>query len=89
MSVYQPIDLKIKDNTVVQPDISVVCKPILLSYLDFPPLVVFEILTTSTALKDKHTQFGLYEEFGIRYYFMVDPELNTIQHFELAHEGYV
>ena len=48
--VYQPIDWKITDDTVVQPDLSIVCKPFnTIIYLDFPPSLVVEILSPSTA----------------------------------------
>ena len=39
-TVYQPIDVKIAENTIVNPDILIVCKPIKKQFLDFPPELV-------------------------------------------------
>ena len=71
--VYQPIDYILADDTIVQPDLLIVCKPIVKKFLDFPPALVVEILSPSTALKDRHTKFGLYESQKIAYYLIVDP----------------
>lgn len=85
--VYQPIDVKIEENTVVNPDVLIVCQPINKQYLDFPPLLVVEVLSPSTRLKDTHTKFELYQDFGIRYYLMVDPEEKKILIYQLNAEG--
>lgn len=71
--VYQPIDYILADDTIVQPDLLIVCKPIVKKFLDFPPTLVVEILSPATALKDRHTKFGLYESQKIPYYLIVDP----------------
>lgn len=81
--VYQSIDLKITEHTVVNPDILIVCKPILKQYLDFPPALVVEILSPSTEMKDRNTKFQLYETFGIRYYVIINSETETIEIFRL------
>jgi len=51
----QPVDYKIGDDIVLQPDLLVVCKPINKPYLDFAPALVAEILSPATALKDRQT----------------------------------
>lgn len=86
-NVYQPIDVKIADNTIVNPDVLIVCQPITKQYLDFPPVLVVEVLSPSTKLKDKHSKFELYQDFGIRYYLMVDPEDQSILYYQLNEEG--
>lgn len=85
--VYQPIDLKINENTIVHPDLLVVCQPITKQYLDFPPELVIEILSPSTRQKDQLTKFELYQHFGIKYYLIVDPESDQITTFKLDEEG--
>ncbi|WP_373286923.1 Uma2 family endonuclease [Filimonas zeae] len=40
----------------MQPDMLVVCGEITRKYLDFAPALVIEILSPSTALKDRHTR---------------------------------
>lgn len=81
--VYQPIDLKIREDVILQPDLLIVCEEIRTPYLDHPPIFVAEILSPSTKLTDQNTKFDLYEEFGIHYYLMVDPESNQLQLFHL------
>ena len=85
--VYQPIDIKTADNTIVNPDVIIVCKPIEKQYLDFPPAIVVEILSPSTHLKDKNTKYDLYQDFGIRYYLIIDPDKETIEIYKLDEEG--
>ena len=81
---YQPIDIKITENTVVQPDALIVCKPIKKAFLDFPPALVAEVLSPSTALKDRNTKFELYQNFGIKYYLIIDPKEKTIEVYVLG-----
>jgi Uma2 family endonuclease len=85
--VYQPIDVKIRENTVVNPDLLVVCKAIEKQYLDFPPDLVVEILSPSTRTKDLQTKYDLYAEFGIRYYLILDPEDQSLTIYLLNDQG--
>lgn len=55
-TVYQPIDYKITEDTILEPDILIVCGFIKKAFLDFPPALVVEILSPSTALKDRHSK---------------------------------
>lgn len=48
--VYDPIDYKITDDTILIPDILIVHDEIKKPYLDFAPSLVVEILSPSTAL---------------------------------------
>ncbi len=86
-TVYQPIDLKIDEHTVLNPDLLIVCEPIEKQFLDFPPQLVVEILSPSTRLKDLNTKFELYQNFGIPYYIIVDPDNQTIAVYILKSNG--
>jgi Uma2 family endonuclease len=87
--VYDFIDVKIKEDTILQPDCSIVCKPIIKKFLDFPASLVVEILSPATALKDRHTKFSLYEKFGIKYYMIVDEEKELVEIYVLNDKQYV
>lgn len=87
--VYDFIDVKIEDDTILQPDCLIVCNPIHKKFLDFPPALVVEILSPATALKDKHTKFSIYEKFGIKYYLIVDEKKEEIEIFHLEDSKYV
>jgi Uma2 family endonuclease len=80
----QPIDYKIGNDIVVQPDLLIVCKPITKTYLDFAPDLVVEILSPATALKDRHTKFQIYETEKIKYFLIISPETEEIEIFQYA-----
>ncbi len=77
--VYEFIDVKIKEDTIVQPDVLIVCKPITKNFLDFAAALVVEILSPATAFKDRHVKFSLYETMGIKYFLLVDIEKQRIE----------
>ena len=85
-----PFDVRLdSDNTVVQPDICVVCD---LSKIDergcngAPDLAV-EIISPSTARKDLHEKFDLYERSGVKEYWIIHPFERTLSIFSLNKEG--
>lgn len=87
--IYQPIDWKITEDTVVQPDLTIVCKPFNnINFLDFPPSLVVEILSTSTAQKDRREKFELYESQEVKYYLIIDPSFKKAEVFELVNKKY-
>ena len=85
---YQPIDYRISDDTILQPDMLVVCNEITKKYLDFPPSLVVEVLSPSTALKDRHTKYYLYEQQGVKYYLIVDIDQEFLEVYELIDGQY-
>ncbi len=92
-----PFDVRLPDKdeadadiqTVVQPDILIVCDE---SKLDdrgckgSPDLVV-EIMSPATARKDLKEKFRLYEEKGVREYWVVEPSAKTVMVFRRSEEG--
>lgn len=86
--VYQPLDYKVSEDTVFNPDVLVVCKPIQKAYLDFAPDLVVEILSESTALKDRYVKFAVYEQQQIPYYLIVDVEQRNVEVYSLENKVY-
>ena len=86
--VYDPIDYKISEDTIVQPDVLLVCGEIEKKYLDFPPALLIEVLSPSTAMKDRHTKFDIYQQQGVKYYLIVDIEKEIIEIYELINKAY-
>ena len=77
-------------DTMVEPDISVVCDS---SKLDDAgckgaPDLVMEILSPSTMRHDRFTKFNLYQRAGVREYWIVDPSSNSVQVFVLEDGNY-
>jgi Uma2 family endonuclease len=86
--VYNFIDVKISEDTILQPDALVVCGEISKPYLDFPAALVVEILSPATALKDRNAKFDLYQQFGIPYYLIIDADKKEIEIFQLTGKKY-
>lgn len=86
--VYAPLDYKIKEDTIIQPDMLVVCKPINKKFLDFPPDLVVEILSPSTALKDRHTKFEIYQSQNIPYFIIISPDKEEAEIYKIENENY-
>jgi len=70
-----PIDWKINEDTIVEPDNLVICyEPDKEAYITKAPEIIFEILSKSTAKKDKTLKYDLYEQEGVAYYIIVNPD---------------
>ena len=82
-----PLDVRLfpkkdkSDNTVVQPDLLVVCDKNRLGKgsVDGPPDLAVEILSPSNSRKEMFLKFRYYLKAGIREYWTVDPEGKKVQ----------
>ena len=87
-TAYPPIDWKVKEDTVLQPDFLVVCGEFKEEYLDFPPVLVAEILSPSTAIKDRNAKFAIYEAQKVKYYLILDISVKKIEIYQLTDDKY-
>lgn len=78
-------------DTLVEPDISVVCDPAKLDDIGCKgaPDLIIEILSPSSLRHDKVTKFNLYQRAGVREYWIVDPAGKSIQSFLLENRHYI
>ena len=67
-------DWKLNSNTVLKPDVSLVCYDDNPKFISKPPDIIFEILSPSTAQRDKGIKFNYYEEQGVKYYILIYPD---------------
>jgi Uma2 family endonuclease len=87
---YAPFDVRLsktdlsspnnKIHTVVQPDLCVVCDENKLDVrgcMGAPDLIV-EILSPGNSRKEMNDKFELYEECGVREYWLVEPSENAV-----------
>jgi Uma2 family endonuclease len=82
-------DWIISDDTVVRPDLCIVCGVIDPNdFIRTPPLLIAEISSNSTRLKDRNTKFRLYESLGVNYYLLADPYKKQIEYFQLINNKY-
>jgi Uma2 family endonuclease len=81
--VYEPLDYKVTEDTILEPDILIVCGKINKKFLDFPPALIVEILSKSTEERDRGIKYQCYEQEGVKYYLIVDIEKKNIEIYEL------
>ena len=87
--VCQDIDWIIDKETVVRPDLIVICRKVAdEEHIKSAPDVVFEIVSKSTALKDENLKFQLYEREKVKYYALVYPDLKKMRVFKLEKNRY-
>lgn len=77
--VLQEIDWIVCDDTIVRPDIVVVCNGVPEQHVTETPSLVVEILSPSTAAKDRNDKLKLYEDNGVDHYLIVDPVQNSVE----------
>ena len=85
---YDPLDYKISDDTILQPDVLIVCGKINKKYLDFPPALVAEVLSPSTKDRDRKIKRDFYEREEVKYYLIVDINKKDIEIYELINGKY-
>ena len=75
MVLPSPIDVKLSDEDVVQPDLVVVCEreKITRTHVEGVPTLVVEILSESTALYDRTRKLRLYARSGVKEVWLVTP----------------
>lgn len=73
-TVLAEIDWIVTDDTVVRPDIVIVCGAAPRQHVEQPPALVAEILSAATRDRDLTVKRELYEANGVRWYLIVDPD---------------
>lgn len=86
--VYSELDWVIDDDSVVRPDCMIVCGKFSDDFLTFPPMLIVEISSPSTKLRDRNTKYNLYEMKGVKYYVISNTETKTVDVFELVSGSY-
>ncbi len=74
-----------KENNVVQPDIMVVCdnNKITEKCIEGVPDLLVEIISKSSRKHDSLRKFNLYQRYGVKEYWIVDPEGGLISQYIL------
>jgi Uma2 family endonuclease len=76
--------------TVVQPDICVICDP---SKLDDrgcvgAPDIIIEILSPGNSKKELENKYEVYEESGVKEYWLIVPEVPAVFQYALGQDGH-
>lgn len=81
-----PADVVVSETKAVQPDVFFVAADrlgLVGATVAGAPDLVAEIISPSSAQYDRKTKFRLYEEIGVREYWVVDPEEKEVEVFVL------
>ncbi len=85
-----PLDVTLGDYTVVQPDLFYVSRQqkeiVRLERIDGAPTLAVEVISPSSGRKDRMKKMRIYQEAGVKHYWLVDPAEKTFECFSL-HDG--
>jgi Uma2 family endonuclease len=88
-----PYDVVFSDENIAQPDILFVRKEriAIIGEANLPgaPDLVVEILSPGTRKKDFAIKRKIYAKFGVREYWIVDPDANTLEVLTWKETGYI
>ncbi len=81
--IIAPFDVVLSEHNVVQPDLMFISKEQRSILTDRnvqgPPDLVVEVLSEGNRKYDEEVKRKLYEQFGVKEYWIVDPELESIK----------
>ena len=78
-TVLVEIDWIVSRDTVLRPDVIVVCGPEPARHVEHTPPLVVEILSETTRERDLDFKLELYRDQGVAWYLVVDPEAGHIR----------
>lgn len=87
---FAPVDVKLADDSVVEPDLLVVCDSRQLqgTHVEGAPALVVEIISPSSLLHDRWRKMRLYARAGVAEYWIVDPVARMVEIYALDGAGY-
>ena len=85
--VYAGLDWIVNDETVVRPDVMVVCGGQPEGHLEKPPALVAEVLSPSTWQLDTDTKRRIYKDNCVSVYLIVDTDLKSIEVIDFRSEN--
>ena len=85
-AVYE-LDWVVSEDTVLRPDMMVICGGIPDEHLRETPALVAEVTSESTATRDRTYKRDLYEEQGVSVYLLLDPDAKTLEAYQRDSKG--
>ena len=81
--VFAELDWIVDTETVVRPDVVIVCGEPVDGHLTRAPAVAVEVQSPSTATNDRNFKFKLYEQQGVSNYILIDPDKQVLESYRL------
>jgi Uma2 family endonuclease len=77
-------EYRVNQKTVLRPDVSLICDK-LGKYITKPPLIIFEVISESTRLRDEILKKEIYKKQKVPFYVLIYPD-GKINIFDLKNE---
>jgi len=87
---FAPLDVILSDFDVVEPDILFICgerSAIIRGSVHGAPDLAVEIVSPSSRRADEMKKRALFDRFGVREYWIVDPEIEIVKVYRRAEDG--
>lgn len=92
LPMISPLDVQLDcdDRTMVQPDVIIVCdrSKVINRCVYGAPDFVLEVLSKSTRRKDMIIKLNKYMDAGVREYWMIDPEKQSVMIYDFANDNF-
>jgi Uma2 family endonuclease len=86
--LFYELDWIVDDLSVVRPDLLISCGDKVTEYMERAPVLIVEILSDSSRAKDRTAKFDLYQQQGVKYYLMADPDEKSLEVYQLSGNKY-
>ena len=92
-TVVSPAAIHFEADQVLEPDVFWIrpegdCHPVQNAYWEGAPDLVVEVLSPSTAKRDRGVKFEVYQRDGVREYWLIDLEAQFVELYQHANEGF-
>jgi len=80
--VAGPIDMVLSPRRVTQPDVAYVCQArldIITAAINGPADLAAEVISLGNRSRDRIEKRDLYEQYGVREFWLIDPEAQTVE----------
>jgi Uma2 family endonuclease len=86
--VLYEVDWRVKEDTVLRPDLLIVCEPVTTTWVETTPTLTIEIVSPGTEKNDRQFKRARYAELGVAYYLIVDPKSKQVETLVLDEGAY-
>ena len=81
-------DYKITDDTVLRPDVVMICDEPNERYITKAPEIIVEVVSKSTAIRDENYKFKIYEAEKVKFYILIYPDDCRAKIYKLKNDRY-